>query len=226
MFLSESPQFQLENLAVLLLPLILSLPTFFIVLFVVRRRRPDFGIRRFVFLCLAGLLTVPLALLAQVLIPFTGASWWGFLLRSFILVALVEELAKVLGVLIVRKPAQLGVLDAAVAGMAVSLSFALFESFALAASDPSIVVFRMLSTLPLHAACGARSAHLAFMKKGFRIVPVLSFVLSVVLHGTFNLALSLPGFPTLIPALLAIVAFIAVLASLPGTEPSVEPDAK
>jgi hypothetical protein len=96
---------------------------------------------------------------------------------------------------------------AAAAGLVSALAFAGLESAWYIVDAPEGALLRSLA-IPLHAACGARTAAAA---AAVRLKPVRAFpqfVKSAVIHGFYNYFISVQGFFAFFAPVLAIAAFI------------------
>jgi RsiW-degrading membrane proteinase PrsW (M82 family) len=177
----------------------------------IARRRPSFVPQRFFLAAGAGILAVVPAVLLQILLPRPTRGFAALLFGAFVSVAAVEELSKFAGVRIARRFLG-GRSDGAAAGIAASLGFALFETAAYASSDLSVALIRAITAAPLHAACGARVGLSAFAPRFFALRPLTALFAAIALHGVYDLALILPGYPVALPVALA---FIALASALP-----------
>jgi RsiW-degrading membrane proteinase PrsW (M82 family) len=179
------------------------------VFFFARKRGADFGFGRFLLAATAGICAVLPVLVVQSLLTLPE-TWLSFLLfQSFIVVALVEEAGKFLALYLVRQRLG-GVGNAVLSGLTVSLGFALFETISYASADPGIALVRAFTAAPLHAACGVwlgRAVHQSPLPAAAR------FVFALLLHGSYDLVLSVSGFPIAVPIILAFAALVLALGS-------------
>jgi RsiW-degrading membrane proteinase PrsW (M82 family) len=183
----------------------------------IAHRRPGFVPQRFFLAAAAGIAAVVPAAFIQILLPRPSSGFAALLFGAFVSIAAVEELSKFAGVRLVRRFLGGRLDDGAAAGIAASLGFALFETAAYASTDLRIALLRALTAAPLHAACGARVGSAAFAPRLFGASPVAALVAAIALHGVYDLALVLPGYPVALPIALTL---IALASSLPLIRPS------
>jgi len=185
-----------------------SLPLVAVFLFA-RKRGSDFGFGRFLLAATAGICAVLPVLAVQSLLPQPGNRFALLLFRAFFVAALVEESGKYLALFLVRRHLG-GVGNAVLSGLTVSLGFALFETISYASADPGIAFVRAFTAAPLHAACGVwlgRAVHLPPLPATGR------FAFALLVHGSYDLVLSVSGFPIAVPIILAFAALVLALGS-------------
>lgn len=173
------------------------------------RRRPEFRLSAFFLSVGLGLVAVAPAALAQAMLPPLRGGYTSLLTHAFLITAGIEEGSKYLVLRIFRK--RLGPSgEGASAGIAASLGFAFFESVAYASSNPLIALLRAATAAPIHAAGGAwigrasRAPKLMSAKTFGGIFPAL------VVHGAYDLALFVTGFPIIVPILIAVACLFFV----------------
>jgi len=174
-------------------------------------RRPRFGFPRFAAAVGAGLAAVLPAALVQFGLPPLTPGAPNLLFHAFVVIALTEEGSKWLLLRLFRR--RWGAADnAAPAGMAASLAFAFFETIVYASTNPSAALIRAFTAAPLHAACGAWIGRSVFGDSGLRSSAL--FVFAVLVHGAYDLALLVPGFPAPIPITIALLGLLVALFSI------------
>jgi RsiW-degrading membrane proteinase PrsW (M82 family) len=186
-----------------------ALPLVAVFLFAKRRQGSDFGFSRFLLAATAGICAVLPVLVVQSLLPLPENRLHLLLFRAFIIAALVEEAGKYLALFLVRRRLG-GEGNAVLSGLTVSLGFALFETISYASADPDIAFVRAFTAAPLHAACGVwlgRAVHLPPLPAAGR------FVFALLVHGSYDLVLSVSGFPIAVPIILTFAALVLALGS-------------
>jgi len=167
----------------------------------------DFGFNRFLLAATAGVCAVLPVLVVQSLLTLPETPLSSLLFRAFIVTALVEESGKYLALFLVRQRLG-GVRNAVLAGLTVSLGFALFETISYASADPGIAFIRAFTAAPLHAACGVwlgRAVHTSALPAAGR------FAFALLVHGSYDLVLLASGFPIAVPIILAFAALVLAL---------------
>ena len=100
------------------------------------------------------------------------------------------------------------------AGLVAGLGLAILESAAYGASATGIILFRLFTASPLHAACGARVGSSAVL---FRLHPARAFfrfLSAVVIHGFYNYMIVLSGLPSFAAVFIAISALVSSIQSI------------
>ena len=188
-----------------------------------RLKRWPFSWPRFAFSLLAGATAVFPALLLQEIIPFGGR--WAVLARAF-----TEELSRLplLAILFFafsrfRSAAQHTVNEgnafaqgiAGASGFVSGLGFALLETTVYGASNPFNALLRILTTAPMHAACGFRVGSSIAQFKQSPARASAQFLSAVVIHSAYNLMLEIPGsLPPIAAVLIALSACASAVQSI------------
>ena len=188
----------------------------------------------YLFALIAGALAFLLAGLIQSFFPPLWEGNQGVMrIRLFIQIALTEEGAKFLTLLVVigmikrsfkpsaiayspgyvfkDRPPDLTALGTAL-GLLVGLSFALIENASYGSSDFNAAIVRAVTTAPLHGACGSRAGAAAVNLPEKPMAAALRFLHAVLIHGLYNLLLTLPGLPAFLA--LFILPFSVLVSSL------------
>lgn len=157
---------------------------------------------------------------------FTGDGYQGAVIRSFVVIALVEEMAKMLCLRFVvwGRPEFDERLDGPLYATRAAMGFALLENvnYLLAAQGTLAFVVtyvvRALLTVPMHAITAGLMGYFAARRRfdGVGPGPLGGYALAVVLHGSFDAALFCSGEATsrgneaLAVALLAVPCAIVI----------------
>lgn len=177
------------------------------------RRRPRFGRLRFLLAALAGFVAVIPAALVQAAAPKIGQGANDLLFHAFVVIALTEEGSKFLVLRLSRR--WWGAEENAIpAGVAASLGFAFFETVVYASANPSAILIRAVTAAPLHAACGSWVGRAALAPRSRSLFAFFFFSFALLVHGTYDLTLLVPGFPFFIPILIALSGLAVSLRSL------------
>lgn len=177
------------------------------------RKRPRFGATRFMLALLAGIAAVVPAAMVQALVPRLEQGAAKLLIHAFFVIAATEEGAKYLLLRLFRK--RWGDPENAVpAGVAASLGFAFFETALYASTNPAALLVRAITAAPLHAACGSWVGRAALAGPDGRPASFLFLLFSIFVHGAYDLTLSVPGFPTVVPVLIALLGLAVALRAL------------
>ncbi|MDR2601697.1 MAG: PrsW family intramembrane metalloprotease [Spirochaetaceae bacterium] len=95
------------------------------------------------------------------------------------------------------------------AGLVSSLSFSCLENVYYALMSPSSVLVRVVTAVPLHAACAMRSVSAAYFLKENRKRAAVIFFQAVFIHGFYDYFISASGFLQFLAPVLAITAFFS-----------------
>jgi RsiW-degrading membrane proteinase PrsW (M82 family) len=187
-----------------------------------RLARYPFSLLQFSACLLAGAASFFPALLLQNLfssgdISVRIAGKWALFTEIFVIIAFTEELSRlcIFTVLFIAArrfvPAeQHNPAMACAAGLVAGLGFAILESAVYGASNPGIALLRAFTAAPLHGACGSRVGLSVTMLKEQPVKGLFRFLTAVIIHGTYNLMLIIPGF---LPSIAAIFIVITSLSS-------------
>jgi RsiW-degrading membrane proteinase PrsW (M82 family) len=102
------------------------------------------------------------------------------------------------------------------AGLVAGLGFSLLENAVYGTSDTSVVLLRIFTAAPLHAACGARVGSAAVL---FRVRPIqgfVRFITAVAIHGFYNFMVIKPGISSIAAILIALSAAASSVISIHG----------
>ncbi|MDR2864892.1 MAG: hypothetical protein LBV68_04700 [Spirochaetaceae bacterium] len=109
---------------------------------------------------------------------------------------------------------------AAGGGLLLGLSFAAVESAVYATANPELAVLRMISSIPLHAACGIRCGIAAFSLYSRHFWGIRHFIFAIVLHSFFNFMLPFGGLRAALGILLALSSLASSARLIGGPERS------
>jgi len=221
-----------------LLLLISSIPAIAVFMWL-RLARYPFSPARFSASLLAGAASFfPALLFQRALAPENGiflvAGKWGLVAEIFIRIAFTEELSRFLVLLallaVFRRfghaapdagnpgGGQVSPLTmACAAGLVAGLGFAILESAAYGASNPSNALLRAFTAAPLHGACGFRVGASVAMFRESPVRAVFRFLIAVVIHGVYNFMLLIPGIlPPVAATLIALSALASSIVAIRG----------
>jgi len=100
-------------------------------------------------------------------------------------------------------------------GLVAGLGFAMLENAFYGMADTNITLLRAFTAAPLHGACGIRVGMAVFVCKQRPVRALVLFISAVLIHGTYNMMIVNPAFPS---ALAVLVAFAALLSPLSFTK--------
>jgi RsiW-degrading membrane proteinase PrsW (M82 family) len=135
----------------------------------------------------------------------------------YIRTALTEELSRflillILFAVILRAAEKPDNIMANAAGFVAGLGFAILESSGYGASDPGNAFLRAFTAAPLHGACGSRVGSSVFMLRERPVQGIFRFLSAVIIHGTYNFMLRIPGrFPPIAAVIIAISALLSAI---------------
>jgi len=164
----------------------------------------------------AGVFSIFVAVLTQRLFPTPGiGSLWALLFGVFIRVALVEEISRVAGLLIlfhmVKQHRKMDTSFCAALGFVSGLGFAVMENAIYGVSNISLILFRGFTAAPLHAACAIRVCMALLVARNEPVRALFLFISAVLIHGAYNLMIVSPA----LPSWLAIpIAYAALFTSI------------
>jgi RsiW-degrading membrane proteinase PrsW (M82 family) len=190
-----------------------------------RRRQFPVPLPWFLLCLLAGVLSLPLAAVAQYFTPpAAGVAMKDMLFNVFIRIALVEEGSKLLVLsLILRIGGKLLPLEGkdddnftygTAFGLIVGLGFAMIESASYGASDMRIAVLRAFTAAPLHGACGARDGIAAAALKSDPRLAIWRFLSATVIHGAYNVLVVSSGYIQFFSIALSFISLFSVMRLL------------
>jgi RsiW-degrading membrane proteinase PrsW (M82 family) len=134
----------------------------------------------------------------------------------FIRIALVEEASRLIilipfFIIAAKSSEQKDSSFGAALGLAAGLGFAIIESTYHGISDLSITILRLFTAAPLHGTCGIRAGTAIFSFRRYPARSIFLFASTVLIHGTYNLIIVSPAYPS---AIAIIITFAALFASL------------
>jgi RsiW-degrading membrane proteinase PrsW (M82 family) len=140
----------------------------------------------------------------------------SYLLKIFAQVALTEELARLIMLLIffavfarLQKSPHGGEFPGRVTaiGFVSGMGFAFAENAAYGAASFGVLLPRLFTASLIHAACGARVAGAAVNLRNRTSRAVLRFLSAIAIHGMYNFMISMSGLFGLLGILIALFAF-------------------
>ena len=226
---------------ILVIILISSIPVIAVYIWF-RAAKYQFKIVRFLFVLLAGAAAfIPALILQDILtIPSLTQGRLAMLYEFFIRIAFTEEFSRLLMIIIFSLISNFvskqsidktedghgsvtfnSVKKGTAIGLVAGLGFALIESarFASSSMDTGILLLRIFSAFPLHAACGSRVGAAAVMFRSFPLQALLRVITATAIHGVYNFLLELPpGIPTIAAILIAVSALVTAIISIRGVQ--------
>ena len=199
-----------------------------------RFARYAFSLLRFSSALLAGAASFFPALILQNLFAaetgiFAVSGKWSLITKTFIRIALAEEISRLLLLIIlfciIRYVRLIQSLEepvngismpantlAAATGLIAGFGFAVIENAVLGISNPENILLRTFTATFLHGSCGYRvgSAIALFRNSPFRAF--IRFLSAVAIHGAYNFMLEIPNLLSLIFAIL--IVFTAFISSI------------
>jgi RsiW-degrading membrane proteinase PrsW (M82 family) len=149
---------------------------------------------------------------------------WGILYTIFIEIAFTEEAARFLTMLLsvrllkksIKKNPRNRPALVKTFGMVSGFSFAAIETifFAMTNTNINAGLIRVISTVPLHGACGIRAGRAILDGKHSAGLSVLSILFAVALHGVYNSLMQRGGGFTYLGVALAITALVSGAQSI------------
>jgi hypothetical protein len=193
------------------------------------RAKTSVRVSLFLFALLAGLLGVLVAAAIQLfiapLIPepaFQPDSRLLIFYKIFVEIALTEETARLLTILVVALPLlkqyknqpDLRVPLTRTLGLLAGFTFAAVETvfFAMTTMDAGLI--RAVSAAPLHGACGIRAGNAVLKLKTAPLFSVFSLFSAAALHGVYNFLVQRNGISPYLGVAIAITAMLAGLQSI------------
>jgi RsiW-degrading membrane proteinase PrsW (M82 family) len=198
-----------------------SIPIFIVYIWF-RLAKYQFSIILFLLALLMGAAAFFPALILQDLLPFQVFGRWELFYYFFIRVAFSEELSRLLMLFIFVwigsriRTQDFTVKKGAAAGLVAGLGFAFLENTVYGASDAGLLLLRAFTAAPLHAACGSRVGAAVVMFRTSPIQALLRFFTAVIIHGIYNFMTVVPGFPSIMPVLIALTALSSSILTIRG----------
>ena len=186
-----------------------------LVFFWFRSKKPAVTLPWFLASLAAGFISFLLsALVHDLFFPKGVDTLWPVLFTIFVRIALVEESSRLVVLLPFLKKSKNSQYNdssfGAALGLVAGLGFAVIESAFHGITNVNITVLRLFTTAPLHGACGIRAGKVVFTLRKNPLKAVFLFASTVLIHGTYNLIIVSPAYPS---ALSAVIAFAALFAS-------------
>ena len=204
----------------LLLVLVAALPAIIVYIWY-RVKKYEVSLPWFLAAIAAGMVSLVAAgMIQRFFIP--GGSGFSLLFFGiFSRIAFVEELSRLITLIPLLAVAGSRRLNVSLAfstaiGLVSGLGFALLENAFHGTADINITLLRIITTAPLHGTCGIRAGAAIFLFRKDRPKALYNFIFAVLIHGTYNLIIINPTLPS---ALAIIVAYFALLTSLPYLKP-------
>ena len=174
----------------------------------------------------AGIISLLAAALIQDLVPsfdLRGQERPRFLFYNvFIRIALLEETSRIITLIPLLKAGKRRLSTdrsyAAALGFVAGLGFATLESALYGMADISITLLRVFTAAPLHAACGIRVSTAVSNFRQHPLTAPFLFISSVLIHGTYNLMIESPAFPSALAILVALAGLITSLPYITGVK--------
>ncbi|MCP4180182.1 MAG: PrsW family intramembrane metalloprotease [bacterium] len=198
------------------------LPTALISLFIyIKYNRNEIDKSIFFRMVIFGAISViPAAFIVSFTTKYSGNNLISkYLVKPFLAIAFIEELIKflILRFLLYRNNKFTSKGDGIIYSIAISIGFAFFENiiYLTGTGDPvSLLISRSLTTVPLHALCGAFMGYYVGLSKEKENNKMRRGLFSAVLiHGFYNLIITLP-FPFNLLSIVFIIISILILRQL------------
>ena len=166
----------------------------------------------------AGIVSLSIAALIQNLFPAPGIidSIWMIFFAVFIRIAFVEETSRLFTLFPVIKagnkyqdPA-----FAAALGFAAGLGFAAAENALYGMEDFNLILLRIVTAAPLHAACGIRTGAAVFYSTHSPVRAIFLYLSAIIIHGAYNLIIISPAIPSFLGIPTALAALVVSLPML------------
>jgi len=213
----------------ILIILISSLPVIAVYIWF-RVAKYQFSLVRFLFALLIGAAAFFPALILQDLLyfSFSARSRMEIFYHVFVRIAFTEELSRLLMLFVffwisglVKQDGSLGqpfasniIKRGAAIGLVAGIGFAFFENAVYAASDANVLLLRVITTAPLHAACGSRVGTAAVLFPNNPIKAFFRLLTATIIHGVYNFMVTMPGFLSVIAVLIALSALVSSILTI------------
>ena len=212
----------MNGIWILLLIILSSALPAILVFFWLKSKKPAVTLPWFLGASAAGIVSFLLAaLIHDIFIPGKKAALWPVLFTIFVRIALVEEVSRIAAILPFLKtnsPQHRESSFGAALGLAAGLGFAVIESAYHGITNLNITILRLFTAAPLHAACGIRAGTAVFTLRQYPLKALRLFASTVLIHGTYNLIIVSPAYPS---ALAAVIAYVALFSSLSHLKPPI-----
>ena len=202
----------------LLIILCSSLPAI-LVFFWLKSKKSAVTLPWFLVSLAAGIISFLLAaLIHDLFFPEKKAALWPVLFTIFVRIALVEESSRVIVILpflkVNKNPQHKESSFGAALGLVAGLGFAVIESAYHGITNLNITILRLFTAAPLHGACGIRAGTAVFKARQYPLRALLLFASTILIHGTYNLIIVSPAYPSVLAALISFAAFFSSLSHL------------
>jgi uncharacterized membrane protein len=104
----------------------------------------------------------------------------------------------------------------AATGLVAGLGFAVLVSAAYGISNTDILLLRAVTAAPLHAACASRVGIAAVMVRSNPFQAVSRLLAAIGIHGAYNFILEMPGLPSMVAVLIALMTLASSIATISG----------
>ncbi|MCL2833076.1 MAG: PrsW family glutamic-type intramembrane protease [Treponema sp.] len=190
-------------------------------------RHKKYGAFKFLLPAAAGILTVLITGFVQNFLPLhlPGQNAMKDLLFSvFVRVSLMEELIRLLvlfllfsffpAVKILNQEKDLSLFFGAPSGLAAGLGFAAGESVFYGLLDPGAALLRLVTAVPIHAACGARIGSGLGQLRSHPVGGIVLFVTAYLIHAVYDLCIQNPVVPEFLSVFIALAALATSLFNI------------
>jgi RsiW-degrading membrane proteinase PrsW (M82 family) len=197
------------------LTLISALPVI-IVFFWFKYRKSAITLPWFLISAAAGIISFLIAAFVQTLfIPAKQGGFWAVFYTIFIRIALVEESSRLLTLIPFLGPGKNSKFNdssyGAALGLVAGLGFVVIESAYHGITALNVILLRLITAAPLHGACGLRAGLAVSIFRKHPARALFLFVSAIIIHGTYNLIIVSPAYPS---AFAIIIAYAALFSSL------------
>ena len=204
-------------------------------------RMKKYGSLRFMLSVLAGLLSVIIAGIIQLILSpdlNSQVQMRDIIFGVFVRVSLIEESSRAIVLfalfhfipysrIILNKnkpdepqaavnPAQF---FGAPSGLVAGLGFAAVENIFYGIGNPGAVYLRFFTAF-LHGACGARIGSALSLFREQPVIAASQFIAAVLIHGIYNICILNPGVPWFLSAFIALSAFMSSVMSIYFNDPN------
>ena len=214
-------------LILLLLILAAALPAI-IVFFWYQKKNSAVTMPWFLISILAGILSLFAAAIIQRSSVFDHDSFKSVLSGIFIRVAFVEELSRLITLIplliMAARHNKKGISFGASIGLVSGLGFAMIENAMHGMADINIILLRIFTAVPIHSACGIRAGAAISVFNKSKGKTIFYFIYAVLVHGTYNLIILSPAYPSFLVFFLAYAVLISTLPLLKTTDSDNEKD--
>jgi RsiW-degrading membrane proteinase PrsW (M82 family) len=204
-----------------------------------RLAKYQFTLIHFLFVLFAGVAAFFPALILQDILnfPFSARGRMYLFYHVFFRIAFTEELSRMLMLFVLffisgifkndskDSLSWTNVKKGTAAGFVAGLGFALLENAVYAASDTSVLLLRVFTAAPLHAACGSRVGAASVMIRSNPIQAIFRILAATAIHGIYNFMAAIPGFPSIMAILIALTALGSSILTIRGgwEKPEINP---